>query len=449
MSFKEEYAKFTKPSLEREAFVLKTLLSLPREQIVRNMRSISVKKPDGTTITYKVMPDYITVDGMRVPMSGNTAQAVANHFGLSLPSAQMAQDIHNNADVQIAAQPLSGTGTTIDGRHYTPDDVVRNQGVGYAPFAVSYNEKINQQLADKGVNPGGNQIVSGFAKDIVAPPTPGKLGLYGLYDSKGKPIQGGNGQTPHDTSVHTEYGSFVRLVSPEVTITYPDGRTETKPVSQVYTAGQYAIAPKTTAPHPGAPKSPSPQTPGKLDQIDKFLDDTMKELASVRNRITKYGAAKIMPSIGKDPAIKDLSKNSIPGHAPKGYKPLRPGENTGEVGAAASKILNSSQLGDQTPFTIDDQLYMGRTEPHYHPPPPQGTDPSEFKKYPKPWGWHKGVTVFKAVEGTKAPAIAENFEPLVPSNSQTRMKLLQRVHDSPDNSLDKINELFSEIEKEV
>lgn len=448
MGFKEEYSRFSKPSPEREAFVLKTLLSLPREQIVRSMRPVTIKRPDGSTITYKVMPDYITVDGMRVPMSGNTAQSVADHFGLSLPSAQMAQDIHNNADVKIVAQPLSGTGTTIGGTHYSPQDVVSNQGVGYAPFAISYNDRINQQLADKGVNPGGNQIVSGFAKDIVAPPAPGKLGLYGLYDSKGKPIQGGSGETPHDTAVHTEYGTYVRLVSPDVTITYPDGRTETKPVGQVYTAGKYAVSPKVTKPSTSKPSTPG--QPDKLDEINQFLDDTMKQLASADGTILKYAETQILPSIGKDPAIKDLSRNSIPGHPPAGYRPLRPGENNSDIGAAAVKILNSSGLGDQTPFIINGQLYMGRTEPHFHPPPPKGTDPSEYKKYPKPWGWHKGVTVFKALEGTKPPkAPSADFKPPVPSGSQTRMKLLQRVQDSPDSGLDEISELFSEVEKDV
>ncbi len=287
MSFKEDYAKFTKPSPEREAFVLRTLLALPREQVVQNMKSITVKRPDGTTITYKVMPDYITVDGMRVPMSGNTAQQVADHFGLSLPSAQMAQDIHNNADVKVAAQPLSGTGTTIGGVRYSPDDVVRNKGVGYAPFAISYNEKINQQLADKGFNPGSGQIVSGFAKDIVAPPKSGKLGLYGLYDDKGKPIQGGSGETPHDTSVHTEYGSFVRLVSPEVTITHPNGETEVKPVGQVYTAGKYNVSPsKNTNPT-------VPQTNG-LEQVNEFLDSALTQVASrlpLYEMVMKYSVA--------------------------------------------------------------------------------------------------------------------------------------------------------------
>ena len=288
MSFKEEYAKFTKPSPEREAFVLRTLLALPREQLIQGMKPVTVKKPDGTTITYNVMPDYITVDGMRVPMSGNTAQEVANHFGLSLPSAQMAQDIHNQADVKVVAQPLSGTGTTIGGVRYSPEDVVKNKGVGYAPFAVSYNEKINQQLADKGFNPGSGQIVSGFAKDIVAPPKDGRLGLYGLYDAKGKPIQGGSGETPHDTSTHTEYGSFVRLVSPEVKITHPNGETEVKPVGQVYTAGKYTVPAKSTSPA-------VPKTDG-LEQINEFLDSAFASRLPLYEMVMKYSVPDVAPT---------------------------------------------------------------------------------------------------------------------------------------------------------
>lgn len=151
----------------------------------------------------------------------------------------------------------------------------------------------------------------------------------------------------------------------------------------------------------------------------------------------------ISPSIGKDPAIKDLSQNSIPGHAPVGYRPLRAGEKNHDIGVAAGRILNSSELGDQTPFTIDGISYMGRTEPHYHPPPPPGEDPS---KYPKPWGWHKGVTVFIAEEGA-TPTL--NYMPPQPSNSQGRMKLLQRMQDSPEGSSEEVEQFLSEFEKEL
>lgn len=290
MSFKDEYAKFPKPSPEREAFVYKAITSLSRDQIVKSMRPVTVTRPDGAKITYKVMPDYISIDGVRVPMSGNTAQRVADHFGLSLPSAAMAKEIYQNADVKVQAKPLSGTGTSVDGRQYSGKDVV-DKGVGYAPFALNYNERINQQLADHGAKSG--EIVSGFAKDIVAPPAEGKLGLYGLFDANGKPIQGGNGQTPHDTTIHSEYGSFARLVSPEVTITYPDGRKETKSTKDVYQISSYTpkpgdkhVTPVPPSATPGVPPAPdkgqqvAQYTPSKprsgrlsfLERIDNFLN---------------------------------------------------------------------------------------------------------------------------------------------------------------------------------
>lgn len=285
MSFKDDYAKFKQPSPEREAFVYKAITSLPKDTILKSMKPISVKRADGAVLTYKVMPDYLMIDGVRVPMSGNTAQRVADHFGLSLPSAAMAKEIYQNADVKVTAKPLSGTGTNVGGKSYSGKDVV-DTGVGYAPFAINYNENINKQLSDQGAKDG--QIVSGFAKDIVAPPVAGSLGLYGLFDAKGNPIQGGNGQTPHDTKVHSEYGSFVRLVSPDVEITYPNGKKETKSTKDVYQISSYNAKPtdKPMTPVPPAnvpnqgtqvaeytPEKPQSGRVSFLQRIDKFLDN--------------------------------------------------------------------------------------------------------------------------------------------------------------------------------
>lgn len=279
MDFKEQYLRFGQPSPQREQFVLNTILGLPKEQVVKNMKPITVTKPDGTKITYEVMTDYISIDGMRVPMAGKTAQAVADHFGLNLPTPQMVDEIYQNADVQVAAQPLSGSGTVIDGQRYSGGDVVQ-KGVGYAPFAAAYNDKVNQQLAAQNAEPGGNQIVAGFAKDIVPPVKPGSLGLYGFYDARGKPIQGGNGQTPHETDTHTEYGTFVRLVSPTVSIQYPNGQVDQKPIGSIYQYARYTPAQnESQQPEQQVAKyTPNPQS-GRiqlLQRIDKFFEDLNK-----------------------------------------------------------------------------------------------------------------------------------------------------------------------------
>lgn len=439
MSFKDEYAKFDKPSPEREAFVLRAILSLPKEQILNSMRTITVDGPNGTKISYKVMPDYIKIDGVRVPMSGNTAQRVADHFGLNLPTPKQVQEIYQNADVKVSAKPLSGSGVNVGGKQYSGKDVV-NTGVGYSPFALAYNDKVDKQLEEQGYS--GEGIVAGFAKDIT-PPVNGKLGLYGLFDSKGKPIQGGSGETPHDTSVHTEYGTYVRLVSPKVTVTYPDGHTEVKPASEAY---QGAVARyNTPAPATGKstqesdPTKPLPQNaPAGLAKVDQYLNELSKSIATrmvIYKMIMRYGIAsfEITGNVGKDPAIKDLTPNSIPGHPPEGYEPLRGNESSAAIGAAAKHILNNSTLGDQVTFKIGDQMYIGRSEPHYHQPPPAGADPA---KYPKPWGWHRGVTVFKAKAGTKAPSTINTPPEDKGTDDKGRVPFLKRL-DEFLGSLDK------------
>lgn len=46
MGFREGYAKFPQPSAAREAFVLKSILALPKEAIVSNMKPITITRPD-------------------------------------------------------------------------------------------------------------------------------------------------------------------------------------------------------------------------------------------------------------------------------------------------------------------------------------------------------------------------------------------------------------------
>jgi hypothetical protein len=64
---------------------------------------------------------------------------------------------------------------------------------------------------------------------------------------------------------------------------------------------------------------------------------------------------------------------------------------------------------------------MARVEPHFHAIPPPGTPSEELKKFPKPWGWHKGVTVYKAAPGVKN----EEYTPDKPTSGRTQ--ILQRI----------------------
>ena len=266
MGFREEYLKFKQPSQERENFVFNSVVQyLNKDQIEKSMKPITVKGPNNTQITYKVMPDYVSIDGMRVPMSGSTAQRVATHFGFSIPNSQLSQKIYENADVKVSAKPLSGQGAVIDGKTYSGKDVV-SKGVGYADFAAKYNDNVNQQLADSGAKQG--DIVAGFAKDVVTSPKEDRLGLHGFYDDKGRPIQGGDGTTPHDTKIHTEYGAFVRLVSDEVEVkNLETGEVEKKRINEVLNLPTYTIntpAKPTNQPKPAQQAQPAQQAkPGQ------------------------------------------------------------------------------------------------------------------------------------------------------------------------------------------
>ena len=219
-------AKFLKlgPGPEREKLVYDEVL---KRRPFQNMVPITVPGPGGTKITYKVMPDYITIDGLRVPMSGQTAQKIANHFGMSLPTSKMTKQIWEAADTKVRPQPLSAGGT-IGGKYYNGKDVVQSK-ISDSDSAIAYSNMIEDSLKDKNPN-----LVAGHMKTIVMTDRPEQLGLYGWSgDEKSfNPIQSGE-HTGHDTSVHTEYGTGARLVSGDVKVTFPDGTSKMMPMENL------------------------------------------------------------------------------------------------------------------------------------------------------------------------------------------------------------------------
>jgi hypothetical protein len=81
---------------------------------------------------------------------------------------------------------------------------------------------------------------------------------------------------------------------------------------------------------------------------------------------------------------------------PVGYQWLSNQEVTPEISQIAKQLLNGA-MGTQTPFCIDGKHYMARVERHFHPYPPPNATPAEKTHYPKPWGKHRGVTIYKAI----------------------------------------------------
>jgi len=70
-------------------------------------------------------------------------------------------------------------------------------------------------------------------------------------------------------------------------------------------------------------------------------------------------------------------------------EPLRPGETTPAIEQRAKAILDANReasIGTELPFEIDGRRYLARIEEHYHEP----GGPR------RPWGRHRGVTVYRA-----------------------------------------------------
>jgi hypothetical protein len=95
MGFKEEFLK-TPPGPKREELVYQEVIKRGKPT---NLVPVSVTLPDGTKVIYKVMQDYINIDGIRVPMTGVTAQRIADHFGMNLPTTKMSKQIWQAADI--------------------------------------------------------------------------------------------------------------------------------------------------------------------------------------------------------------------------------------------------------------------------------------------------------------------------------------------------------------
>jgi hypothetical protein len=70
-------------------------------------------------------------------------------------------------------------------------------------------------------------------------------------------------------------------------------------------------------------------------------------------------------------------------------QPLQPGETTPAIEQRAKAILDANReaaIGTELTFEIDGRRYLARIEEHYHEP----GGPH------RPWGRHRGVTVYRA-----------------------------------------------------
>ena len=164
---------------EREAAILREISSGNFPDFLRKFKTVPIAGPmkgggKEVTATIEVMPDYIAIgsdsDFVRIPMTPQTAQQIADQFGCTLPTRKMVDAIDRVAEVRLAPHPM-----TVDRE-------------AVATFA-EHNAIIEKQRGDKPLG----LLVIGSKKDIVLTPRifekPQRLAIYGWRQLNGQPIQ--------------------------------------------------------------------------------------------------------------------------------------------------------------------------------------------------------------------------------------------------------------------
>lgn len=189
--------------VQREAAILREVTSGNFPDFLREFKSVPIfgsSKSSGkdAAVTLEVIPDYIAVgsdsDFVRVPMTPQTAQQIADKFGCTLPTRKMVDAIDRAAEVRLAPHPMT----------------VEREAI--ATFA-EHNAIVEKQRRDKPLG----LLTIGSKKDIVLTPRifekPQRLAIYGWRQLNGQPIQP---LTIVHWNRYVDYSHGVRLVRDSV-----------------------------------------------------------------------------------------------------------------------------------------------------------------------------------------------------------------------------------------
>ncbi len=194
---------------DREAAILREVSSGNFPDFLRKFKSVPIAGPMKTggkdlTATLEVVPDYIAVgsdsDFVRIPMTPQTAQQIADRFGCTLPTRKMVDAIDRFAEAQLAPHPLTKEREAV------------------ATFA-EHNQIIEKQRGDNQLG----LLLIGAKKDIVLTPRifekPQRVAIYGWRQLNGQPIQP---LTISHWNRYVDYSHGVRLVRDNVEL---DGKS--------------------------------------------------------------------------------------------------------------------------------------------------------------------------------------------------------------------------------
>jgi hypothetical protein len=186
---------------DREAAILREVTRGDIPDFLRTFKKVQIrgrlssdKSDHEVTATIEVMPDYLAIgsdsDFIRMPMTPQTAQKIADRFGCVLPTRKMVDAIDSQAELELEPHPMTEAREAV------------------ATF-VEHHKIIEGQ---RGAKPLG-LLTIGVKKDIVLTPRifdkPQRLAIYGWRQLNGKPIQP---LTIVHWNQYVDYSHGVRLV---------------------------------------------------------------------------------------------------------------------------------------------------------------------------------------------------------------------------------------------
>jgi N-acetylmuramoyl-L-alanine amidase len=188
------------------------------------------KNGNQVSITYHVMPDYLSVgtdgDSVRVPMGLPAAQRIANKFGMMLPTRTMVDQIYAASDQQLGL-PRMTPGPQMSSTDYL---LRHNNGTGDP-----------KEMYIAGLNITQGRLASGHKKDIVLTNRKagkGRVAIYGGgYKTDGDILQPLS--TVHGAN-YADYSHGVRLVAEMVELKAADGTVIQASFADLLTDPNYA-----------------------------------------------------------------------------------------------------------------------------------------------------------------------------------------------------------------
>lgn len=204
--FQEQIAVL--PRQEREAAVLREITRGNVPDFLRRLKPIRVEATDDMGVkrlgTYFVMSDYLAVgtdeDFFRVPITPQTATAIADAVNGSLITTKVSDDVFAASELKLDPKPLTKDRDAV------------------ASF-WQHHQLIEEQLHGK---PRG-ALVTGIKKDVVLSnrllEKPHKVAIYGWHHPDGRPIQ--SLYVGH-VDWYVDYSHGVRLMSGQMLV---DGQT--------------------------------------------------------------------------------------------------------------------------------------------------------------------------------------------------------------------------------